>query len=122
MLRNRLSFWTCNIFQCILHKIKSTELVFFIDHDILASFHELLFDLVTEVVVDVTEGKGILIYFVVFQPLHRFVELVVLGLKVFKLKLLAENHLVESTGEIGIYQFFLNERFADKTTYKFEVV
>lgn len=88
-MRNRLSSSTCSISRYNLNSNSSTEFVIFIYHDLLASRDQLLLDLVPKVIVDVAEGKGVFVDVVVLQPLHRFVELVILGLQIFKLQLLS---------------------------------
>ena len=51
-----------------------------VDDDFLAPRHQLLLYLVPKVVVDVAKGEDALIDLVVFEPVHRFVEFVVLRL------------------------------------------
>lgn len=78
------------------------EFVVFADNNLLASRYEFFLDLVAKVVIDIAVGEGVHVDFVIFEPLHRFVELVVLSLEVFELQLLAQNHLVEGSREISI--------------------
>lgn len=99
-----------------------TLLVVLVDDDTLTARHELLLDLVAEVVVDVAEGEHVRVDRVVLQPLHRLVELVVLRLQVLELELLPQDHLVEGAREVGVDQLALHQRLADEPADELEVV
>ena len=85
MLRSHLSFLPYNIFRCNLHKLKYTFFIFLGNNYVLAPWDQLFLNSISKVVVDVAKGENALINFVVFEPLHGFVEFVVLGLEIFEL-------------------------------------
>jgi hypothetical protein len=101
--RNHLSFWPCYIFRCNLHKVIFTFFVFLSYNYVLAAWYQLFLDFISKVVVYIAKSENTLVDFIIFQPLHWFVEFIVLCLKIFKFKLLTNYCLVKRTSKICIY-------------------
>jgi len=85
-----------------------TFLVFLVDNYVFPAWNKFLLNFVSKVIIYVAESENSLVDFVIFEPLHRLIELVILSLEIVKLQLLSYYCLIESSSEIRVYEFTLN--------------